>query len=139
MTLIESDLTSDATVAVGANFATPSPTSISQLDSDPSSIECPTIPVTISHVQQLKGDNENRSPSESNNPFRNSPTSSPRMNIKSSKNPFTLDAISSNPFLLQLASPSLSHRGDNTVSSPNISEALSPVETPVSQPVRLSE
>ncbi|KZS10234.1 band 4.1-like protein 5 isoform X1 [Daphnia magna] len=113
--LHESDRTSDDSAAVILNVATPSPTS-PQVNSDPSPIESPAISVTLTHFQQsIKGDLEKKTVPESNNPFRNSPASSPRLRTMSSKNPFVVDAVSSNPFLLRLASPDLSNRAASAV------------------------
>lgn len=136
LALRECDRTPDASIAASSNTATPSPspTCLSQMNSDPSSIESPTTPVTLTHFQQsVKGELEKKTVPESNNPFRTSPTSSPRLRNMSSKNPFVVDAINSNPFLLRLASPDLSDR--RTASSPIVCEAPSPIEITNSQPV----
>ena len=131
----ECDRTSDSSVAVSPNVATPSPTSLSQMNSDPSSIESATTPVTLTHFQQsVKGDIEKKTVPESNNPFRTSPTSSPRAPLRtmSSKNPFVVEALNSNPFLLRLASPDLSNRA---TTSAIVCEAPCSVEITTSQPV----
>lgn len=133
LTLHECDKSSDDSVPVSSNVATPSPTCSSQANSDPNLIESPTIPVTLTHFQQtVKGQIEIKSVPDSNNPFRNSPASSPRLRTMSSKNPFVVDALNSNPFLLRLASPDLSSR---TNSSPIACDPPCSVELTTSQPV----